>query len=215
MGLALAITTAIQAEDAPQTGARPASDSPSAEPEFGRLRTGQSLYDWNWLADRYDQNDDGVVSPEEFTVSEIIFTRLDHNWDNRLTIDDFDWHADGPLSQQKETTFALFKSSDTNSDGRITAEEWLNAFQATAIDGVLNNETLEELIYLPLAKRNQSMQRMRAGGRKLGYDSNKPAPQPGDLAPDFELQSPDGLMTFRLHSLRHKKPVVLIFGSFT
>jgi thiol-disulfide isomerase/thioredoxin len=40
-------------------------------------------------------------------------------------------------------------------------------------------------------------------------------PQPGEMAPDFELASPDGQTTVRLSSLRGKRPVVLVFGSFT
>jgi len=39
--------------------------------------------------------------------------------------------------------------------------------------------------------------------------------KPGDLAPDFELKSLDGKQTVRLSSFRGKKPVLLIFGSYT
>lgn len=37
----------------------------------------------------------------------------------------------------------------------------------------------------------------------------------GDMAPDFALHSPDGKQTVRLSDFRGKKPVVLIFGSYT
>ena len=37
----------------------------------------------------------------------------------------------------------------------------------------------------------------------------------GDPAPDFTLSSPDGKTTMALSSFRGKKPVVLVFGSFT
>src|SRR5687767_2926415 len=37
----------------------------------------------------------------------------------------------------------------------------------------------------------------------------------GDVAPDFTLHSPDGKQTAKLSDLRGKKPVVLIFGSYT
>jgi hypothetical protein len=39
--------------------------------------------------------------------------------------------------------------------------------------------------------------------------------QPGDAAPDFTLEAPDGSSPVRLSSFRDKKPVVLIFGSYT
>ena len=38
---------------------------------------------------------------------------------------------------------------------------------------------------------------------------------PGDLAPDFSLKTPDGTAEVRLSSFRGKKPVVLVFGSYT
>jgi hypothetical protein len=41
------------------------------------------------------------------------------------------------------------------------------------------------------------------------------APKKGDMAPDFELLSPDGESSFRLSDYRGKQPVGIIFGSFT
>lgn len=37
----------------------------------------------------------------------------------------------------------------------------------------------------------------------------------GDAAPDFTLATPDGKTKVTLSSFRAKKPVVLIFGSYT
>jgi hypothetical protein len=44
---------------------------------------------------------------------------------------------------------------------------------------------------------------------------NLNAPKPGDLAPDFELTDVTGTKTMRLSEFRGKRPVVLLFGSFT
>ena len=41
------------------------------------------------------------------------------------------------------------------------------------------------------------------------------SPKIGDLAPDFELQDPDGEVHIRLSDFRGKRPVALIFGSYT
>lgn len=41
------------------------------------------------------------------------------------------------------------------------------------------------------------------------------APKVGDLAPDFELQDPSGEKVVRLSDFRGKRPVALIFGSYT
>jgi hypothetical protein len=43
----------------------------------------------------------------------------------------------------------------------------------------------------------------------------RPAPQVGDAAPDFELESRDGGGTIRLSEFAEARPVVLIFGSWT
>lgn len=44
---------------------------------------------------------------------------------------------------------------------------------------------------------------------------NSSAPKPGDLAPDFELWDTSGERRLRLSDFRGKKPVALVFGSFT
>ena len=41
------------------------------------------------------------------------------------------------------------------------------------------------------------------------------APKVGDLAPDFELQDPSGEVRVRLSDFRGKRPVALVFGSYT
>ena len=37
----------------------------------------------------------------------------------------------------------------------------------------------------------------------------------GDMAPDFKLKTMDGKRTVRLGQFRGKRPVILIFGSYT
>lgn len=41
------------------------------------------------------------------------------------------------------------------------------------------------------------------------------APKMGDIAPDFELRDVDGENSVRLSEFRGRKPVALIFGSYT
>ena len=41
------------------------------------------------------------------------------------------------------------------------------------------------------------------------------SPKVGDLAPDFELQDPEGNVRVRLSEFRGKRPVALVFGSYT
>ena len=58
----------------------------------------------------------------------------------------------------------------------------------------------------------------RAEGRLAAFEAEQPRGQTPDVgapAPDFELGTPDGARRTRLSSYRDKRPVVLIFGSFT
>ena len=55
--------------------------------------------------------------------------------------------------------------------------------------------------------------RKEHGEWQARYDAH--APKAGDPAPDFELSDVDGEHSVRLSDFRGKKPVVLVFGSFT
>jgi len=45
--------------------------------------------------------------------------------------------------------------------------------------------------------------------------NNPNVPKVGEMSPDFELSDVHGTKTVRLSDFRGKKPVVLLFGSFT
>ena len=47
------------------------------------------------------------------------------------------------------------------------------------------------------------------------HEKDVGAPKVGDVAPDFELQDPEGETAVRLSDFRDKRPVVLVFGSYT
>lgn len=181
------------------------------------VRTGKSRYDWKWLAKQCDHNSDAQILPDEFPLSQQAFAHLDRNWDGRLTSEDFDWDQEGILCTRKETTFALFKSVDQNSDGRITQDEWSDLF-AHGSNGqeYLDAELLEKLIYLPRVIKTAKENQLRARRTEFSPDrlAGMKVPQPGDLAPDFELSSPDTQTTVRLSALRGR-PVVLVFGCYT
>lgn len=62
------------------------------------------------------------------------------------------------------------------------------------------------------AKFNGSYRtRLMAAQKKL--DAN--APREGDMAPDFTLRDIEGKDSVRLSDFRGKRPVALVFGSFT
>lgn len=208
--------SSIARGDESQAGSTAPNAAAAITPDW--VRTGQSRYNWEWLAKRCDKDANGIVTREEFPLSEQVLGRLDRTWDGRLTAEDFDWAKEGALCKQKETTFAMFKPVDKNSDGRITAEEWQKLFEKAAKGkGYLNEEELEQLIYLPRVLKTAAETKLRTGRSEFSPDRQRArvVPLPGEMAPDFELRSPDGEKTIKLSAFKGKKPVVLIFGCFT
>jgi len=61
--------------------------------------------------------------------------------------------------------------------------------------------------------RKTSTYRKRSSAWQKKYDAQ--APREGDPAPDFELWDVAGQHDVRLSNFQGKKPVVLVFGSFT
>jgi hypothetical protein len=55
----------------------------------------------------------------------------------------------------------------------------------------------------------------RAHELEWQLDHDRRSPKVGDLAPDFELQDPSGETAVRLSDFRGKRPVALVFGSYT
>jgi peroxiredoxin len=60
---------------------------------------------------------------------------------------------------------------------------------------------------------NMMKYRREAQAWQKKYDAQ--APKAGDVAPDFELRDVGGENPVRLSDFRGRKPVALIFGSFT
>ncbi len=54
-----------------------------------------------------------------------------------------------------------------------------------------------------------------ASGKREGDLRREGKLKPGDAAPEIDLKSPDGKTSFKLSSFKGKKPVVLVFGSYT
>ena len=62
-----------------------------------------------------------------------------------------------------------------------------------------------------MTKPNQSLRSQMAWHKRYG----PLAPKPGDMAPDFALREVNGENSVSLSDFRGKKPVALVFGSFT
>lgn len=190
--------------------------SQSSEPDW--VRTGKSQYNWSWLARKFDLNGDQLVTQEEIPLTIEVFSRLDRDWDGVLTEVDFRWEKESVLGTQKETTFALFKQADVNSNGELEGEEWLALFKrVSSEEGPINEEVLEELIYRPRVEKAKREVALRTGNSEYSPGSLAAVvvPQPGDVAPDFELSDPSSEHSIRLSQYQGEKPVVLVFGCYT
>jgi hypothetical protein len=192
-------------------------------PGEGWFHPGTSRYDWQWLAARHGVPRNGRIPRKEFKGPAALFDRLDRNHDGVLTAADFDWSNRSAFLQQGRMAEMWFSRLDANSNGRVSQEEW-NAFFKKASQGkkYLTPEDLRAALAPPPRP---------AGGPKGGggpsplilakgllsgeLGSYHEGPAVGELAPDFTLPTPDGKKKYALSQFRGKKPVVLVFGSFT
>jgi hypothetical protein len=188
-------------------------------PGEGWFHAGQSRYGWEWLAARCHSDKNGRITREEFQGPAELFDRLDRDRDGALTVDDLDWSDRSPFVRQVLMTAPWFRSIDTNSNGRISREEW-DAFFAGAAKGKdhLTREDLREALNPPLLAKGGDKPSPLVLIRGLWsgeLGSMGEGPAINQVAPDFVLRTQDGKHQDRLSDFRGKKPVVLAFGSFT
>lgn len=186
----------------------------------GWFHGGRSRYGWDWLAGRYDQNGDGQISADEFPphASELL-ARLDRDQDGKIERDDFDWSSDSVYVKQASQVRRVFGPVDRDRDGHVTREEWIKFFDRAALgEGSITPADLQAALFPPRPPSSDDdptpidFLRGFASG-ELGSISEGPRIE--ERAPDFELPDHKRQRRLRLSQYRDKKPVVLIFGSFT
>jgi hypothetical protein len=195
-------------------------------PGEGWFHGSVSRYDWSWLAQRYDANHDGKITKEEFLGPDDLFERLDRNHDGALTSTDLDWSDRSLFALQSMPSRYWFSMIDANSNGRISHEEWDAAFaRAAKGKGYLTPDDLREMFPTsppprpagapPPKNQGPSPLTLLVGLLDGELGSFFEGPDLGQRAPDFRLQTQDGSREVQLSQFRGKKPVVLVFGSFT
>jgi len=192
-------------------------------PGEGWFHDGQSRYGPLWLAARYDANHDNTVTRAEFAGSDELYKRLDRDRDGILTIDDFDWSEQSPFLRAASQSTRPFFFIDSNSNGRVSRAEW-DAFFVRISQGK-EYVTPEDfrMAFLPPRERPQPGQSkdeptplvLISGLLKGELGSMFEGPRIDQPAPPFSLQTQDGKQRIALSDYRDKKPLVLIFGSFT
>lgn len=186
----------------------------------GWFHEGQGRYGWQWLADRYDANGDGEIVPDEFPDDAAdLLTRLDRDEDGKIKAGDFDWSSKSPYVQQMSHARRLFGPIDRDRNGHITKEEWSDFYEraALAADSITPAD-LQAALFPPPAPGSDddpSPLGLFKGFVSGELGSISQGPKVGGRAPDFDLADHQHSRRVRLSGLYAKKPVVLIFGSFT
>ena len=189
----------------------------------GWFRPGQTRYDWKWLAGRHHIDVSGKITRKDWRGPRELFDRLDRDRDGAITAADLDWSEQSPWLRQLGMFKQWFGKIDANSNGRVSRQEWEAFFKQIA--GDKESFTPEQLQQAFDQKRSGP----KSGPKKdakfttqllkslLANELGSPyeGPRVNTEAPDFILPTLDGKEKIRLGEFRGKKPVVLIFGSFT
>jgi len=193
-------------------------------PGDGWFKPAQMRYTWERLRARADRNGDGRVTAAEFDGPAELFAVLDRDGDGAIRADDFDWSDSSPYVRQLSFAQQVLRQGDENGDRKLSKAEWSALFDklSKGKDGV-DAEALRRLLYPPPPPRPPKS----AGGGMPSKEvlllglltgeigSGAEGPKLDAPAPDFSLTSPDGKTTITLGNYLGKKPIVLIFGSFT
>jgi hypothetical protein len=198
-------------------------------PGAGWFHPGEIRHGFESLARRFDANADGSLDADELKVevgnAQNAWARLDRDQDGFVRADDFDWSDGSKFEQETRRAWRWFRAADSSSNGRISASEWSGLFAKLAAGkDYLSMEDVRNV--LRLAEPAPTSSGTSSGGEpsaavfinaflrgELGSFGS--GPELGESAPDFELETPDTSAKISLSSFRGKKPVVLVFGSFT
>lgn len=184
----------------------------------------QTRYTWVWLATKHGVPPTADLPADKFRGSPELFAALDRDRDGVLRAEDFDWSDDAQYVREMQLAGRWLDRADRDNDGKLSKTEWDALFKrAAAGRDHLTPEDVRKLLFPPAPPRPAAPPpgAMPSKGTLLlglltgELGSSRTGPAVGDRAPDFTLSSPDGKETIRLSDFRGKKPVVLVFGSFT
>lgn len=201
------------------------------DPGEGWFGPSESRYNWDSFADQFDADENGRVTAEELPETErrsFYLARLDRTRDGELSRDDFFTPTPGRVSQ---LAGELFSRWDGDSNGRVSQSEFADFFAAADPEGLafFTPEDLEAALAQPPKRAsaesdvpteaaepwNPSTSGLLNAFLAGELGSLQPGPKLNDEAPGFRLATFDGKTKISLSDYRDKKPVVLIFGSFT
>jgi Ca2+-binding EF-hand superfamily protein len=196
-------------------------------PTSGWFHPSECRYSWAWLAEKFDRDKNGALKPEEMKGSASLFRALDRDGDGEITAEDLNWTPSSRYLQGRAQARGQFSRMDPNGNGRISLEEWEKAFERAAKGKTfVTQDDLADWLYPP--QRRPATEKGKAAppsgpsrwtllkdlfSGEIG--SPHEGPNIGQEAPGFVLETHDKERRISLADYRGKKPVVLIFGSFT
>ncbi len=191
-------------------------------PGDGWFKDSHVRYSWARFQKQFDRDKNGRVSADEFGGPAMAFKALDRDGDGFITADDFDWSDGSTYSKQMAIAGSLVRRGDQNADRKLNKAEWTGLFdRATGCKDTMEPDDLRQLLFPPPPKSpppgggGPSTATLLIGLMTGELGSGAEGPKHESAAPDFTLTSFDGKRTYTLSDCRDKKPVVLIFGSFT
>jgi Ca2+-binding EF-hand superfamily protein len=179
---------------------------------------GKKKLDPAQMLKRFDANGDGVLERAELPEAmKERFAQMDANKDGKLDREELAKMAQrfgAPAPPEGAGGDMLFRLLDADGDGKLSKEELQNAAKALERfdrdkDGMLNREEL----LAPKKKfpgRPGEIITPAAKGERIADKLNV-----GDPAPAFTLPLVNGKGAVALAAFQDKKPVVLIFASYT
>jgi hypothetical protein len=204
----------------------------------GWYQPAQTRHNWKWLRAQFDNSPrDGEIKRQELpkSTTDLQFARLDTDRNGVITSRDLLW-VNNHLMEGYSPSNHLFQRLDADSNGRLTRSEMKDFFdkQADGFEFITLDDLKVGLSFppqaaqgpqrppvLPVPNRWQLLDLLLSGG--LG--NLESGPELGADAPEFELPllekdkenhelklSTDWVS---LSDSKGKRPVVLIFGSFT
>jgi hypothetical protein len=206
----------LQMWDAIMSGLPPA-------PPGGWFKPAQTRYTWERLKVRADKNGDGRVTAAELGASTEVFASMDRDGDGAITADDLDWSDNAPYFRQLNMAQQILRQGDNDGNRKLSKEEWEKLFERAAKGKpAVEAEDMRRLLFPPTPPRKSGggsgmpSKTVLLWGLLTGeIGSGAEGPKLEADAPDFTLKSPNGKKTITLSAHRGKRPVVLIFGSFT
>jgi len=180
----------------------------------------QSRYTWTWLTGRCGLDAKAKAIPsDKFPGPAALFDTLDRDGDDRITPSDLDWSDRNPYVMQANMLHRLFRRIDGNGDGQLTRDELDALFKRLA--GDKDHFTADDLRGAMIPRGASSptdkpsipvlVRGLFAG--EIGSISE--GPRVDETAPAFTLRTVDGKGSLSPLNGRNRKPLVLIFGSFT